>query len=290
MNVLTSVAGANGSHGEELIPFPVVDSNLLLQHLSGSSIRDYLGCSLRYYFRKVEGRAESPSLNLIVGHSVHAALQHHYLARWREQPVDGEAVVAAFEAAFASEIGEGIAGETAVSVTAKRECGVRMVKAYLDSDHCKASPAPVAVEVALRERFDGLSADMVGQVDLVLPAEDGGLIPVDFKTIANQPDTQLEGFLHETQTVLYQLLVEAATGVRVSAREIVFITKHKAPRVVVHRIPRAGDEAIARFHAMAQAAYDGILNRRWSPQPGMACSWCSFRAECATWAGEGVQS
>ena len=286
MNVLAPPPTRNGTHGGDLIPFPVHDTNLLLQHLSGSSIKDYLGCSLRYYFRKVEGREEAPSLNLILGHAVHAALQAHYLTRWREQASDEALVINAFHEAYSAEVGDGIPGETAESIADKQELGERMVRAYLQSDHCLNAPTPVAVEVALRERLHGMPTDMVGQVDLVLPSADGGLIPVDFKTIANQPNTELEGFLHETQTVLYQLLVEGSTGGRVDGREIVFITKHKQPRVIVHRIPRAGAESIARFRAMATAAYDGILNRRWSPQPGMACAWCSFRDACAGWTGK----
>lgn len=257
-------------------------------HLSASSIKDYLGCSLRYYFRKVVGLPDPGSINLHLGSAVHAALQAHFLSRWRgEEPVR-ETSLGAFNECFDALV----AGDAAVKpddAAKKRDLGVLMVETYLDSEHCRDAPVPVAVEVALREDFARITTPLVGQVDLVVPDQSGeGLVPVDFKTVANQPDLHMEGFLHEAQLVLYQLLVESATGGRVSGREIVFITKHKVPRIVVHRVPRASDEAIERFWQMAGAALDGIREERFYPQPGTACAWCAFKESCSRWTGEGV--
>jgi CRISPR/Cas system-associated exonuclease Cas4 (RecB family) len=284
---VTAVSHGNGVAGGDLVPYPVQDTRLLLSHLSGSSIKDYLGCSLRYYYRKVEGREEPVSVNLVLGRAVHAGLQRLYLGRWRGEPVSEEEIIAAVDDTYTGDLVDTVVDSDDVS--SKRDLGIKMIRAYLASDHCVNAPVPVAVEVALRGRFRDLPTEMVGQVDLVLPGDDGALIPVDFKTIANQPNTEIEGFLHETQTVLYQLLVEDATGARVGGREIVFITKHKEPRVIVHRVPRAGPAAVKRFEAMAKAAYNGILNRNWVPQPGMACAWCGFRDLCSVWGGEEVK-
>jgi len=48
----------------------------------------------------------------------------------------------------------------------------------------------------------------------------------------------------------------------------------------------AGPRRKERVIAMLRAAIDGITARRFHPQPGMQCSWCQFRNECAKWKGD----
>jgi len=259
-----------------------------LDHWSASSVKDYLGCSLRYFFKRVEGLPETPSANLHLGSAVHHALQAHYRNRWRGNPHDSELVLSAFEDAFGSEDPELPVPWKPGEWETKRELGRKMVDAYLDSDHTRSERPVVAVEVALREKMGPVRTDMVGQVDLVLGAGDGGLVPVDFKTIANTPNVEMEAFQHELQMVLYQLMVENATGGKVSSREIVFITKHKTPKVIVHSMPRATNAQIERFWRMVERAEEGVLRGEWAPQPAMHCAWCSFRKECAQWTGKEV--
>lgn len=275
----------NGVHGDH--PDPIGAKPTAPDYLSPSSVRDYLGCSLRYYFRKVEGLPDTPSLNMVLGRAVHAGIQAHYLDVWRGGQPDREGALAAYHEVYLHDAREhGLQDDPDHDV--KQTKGQAMLEAYLDSDHCRDTHDPVAVEVALRDAIPGFPVAVAGQVDLVRRASSAGVVPVDFKTIANQPDTEMEGFLHETQTVLYQILVEAATGERVAGREIVFITKHKSPRVVVHEIPRASPEAVQRVRRMVEYAYSGIRMGRWSPQPGTACAWCSFRQACRDWTGKGV--
>lgn len=261
---------------------------VLLDHLSASAVKDYLGCSLRYYFKRVAGLPEESSPNLHLGSAVHHALQAHFRNRWRGNPTDPELALTAFEEAFDHEDPDFPVSWKPGLWETKRDLGRRMVDSYLESAHATEERPVVAVEVALREKLGPVRTEMVGQVDLVL-GEEEGLVPVDFKTIANQPDTEFEAFQHSLQMVLYQLMVEAATGGRVSSREIVFITKHKSPRVVVHRIPRATDSEIERFWKMVERAEQGVLRGEWAPQPAMHCAWCSFRSECMNWTGREVR-
>jgi putative RecB family exonuclease len=143
---------------------------------------------------------------------------------------------------------------------------------------------PLGVEVKLEEDFPELPSPLLGYIDLVRP----GNIPVDFKTCAATPNVELEAFNHELQLTAYQLLIEEATGERVEGRELVFITKTKIPKVITLRLPPATEQDKARFWSIAQAAVDGIYHERFVPQPGMACSWCSFRKECKAWTGGAV--
>lgn len=264
-----------------LIPFPVKSSDGVLDHLSPSGIKDYLGCSLRFYFKRVLKLPEPASQALHLGKSVHAAIQAFWLAKWRGGDTDTETISKAFLVAFNALLeADGVQyteGERKKSIVK----GDAVVRAYLDSDHAKSDERPVGVEVRLEEHLGSIPSPLLGYIDLVRP----GNVVVDFKTCASTPNVELEGFLHELQLIAYQLLVEASTGEPVTARELVFLVKTKTPKVIVHRMKPADSHAIERFWSMAEAATDAIYHERWTPQPGMHCSWCPYRRECAQWKG-----
>ncbi len=265
----------------KVVAFPLKSSDGCLTHISASSLKKFLGCSLQWYFSKVLKLKEPTSPSLHLGKAVHAGLQAYNVARWRDEPHDTQVVLKAFYKALSEQ-------EESDPVQFKEgeqrkitDAGENLLNAYLDSDYAELDEKPIGVEVKLEEDFPQLPSPLLGYIDLVRP----GNVPVDYKTCAATPNLALETFQHELQLTAYQLLVEEATGEEVEARELVFLVKTKTPKVIVHRIPPADQAAKDRFWAIAQAAVDGIYHERFYPQPGMACSWCSFRKECSTWRG-----
>jgi len=271
-------------------PTSVARVETLLEYLSPSAVKDYLGCSLRYFFGRVLRLPQPASESLVLGKAVHAALRLLHLARWRDEPFEPQTALTEFDEALHEFIE---ADELSLSVDdldALKTKGRDMVDAYSRSEHCSDGRKVLGVEIALREHFPHLPADLAGQVDLILETPEGELVPVDFKTCANTPNPEIEAFQHELQLVFYQLLIEAATERKVAYREIVYITKHKTPRVIVQQIPAADEIAIERFWRMIESVHDGVLDERWVPQPGMQCAWCSFRRDCVRWSGKGGAS
>ncbi len=265
----------------QLIAFPLKSSDGALEYISPSSLKLYLTCSLKFYFKKVLQLPEPSSPALVFGKAVHAALQAFWLARWRDGDTSAETIVQAFKDALAHmATSENITfkdGELD-KLTVK---GESLIQAYLASDHAKSKGKPVGVEVKLEEHFPELPSPVLGYVDLVKP----GNVVVDFKTCASTPNLDLEAFQHSLQLTAYQLLVEEATGSKVRARELVFLVKTKEPKVIVHSLPPASEADIARFWAMAEHAVKGIYEEAWVPQPGMHCAWCAFRQQCSQWTG-----
>jgi putative RecB family exonuclease len=268
----------------EIVALPMKSSDGALTHISASSLKLYLGCSLKYYFKKILKLEEPTSPAFHLGKAVHAGLQAFHQGRWRGQSHNEVVVLEAYYAALAEQ-------EVTDPVEYKKgerekllEKGETILKAYLDSDHAKMADIPLGVEVKLEEEFGELPSPLLGYVDLVR----AGNIPVDFKTCAATPNVELEAFNHELQLTAYQLLIEEATGEKVEGRELVFLVKTAKPKIIVHRIPPATEHDKARFWSIAQAAVDGIYHERFYPQPGMACSWCSFRKECSQWTGGAV--
>lgn len=270
------------SNGQcRVLALPMKSSDGALTHISASSLKLYLGCSLKYYFKKILTLDESTSPALHLGKAVHAALQAYHIARWRNESHDRQVVLKAYYKALADQEVECPVEFKKDEKTKLTVCGENLVNAYLDSDHAKVTDTPIGVEVRLEEDFPQLPSPLLGYIDLVRP----GNIAVDFKTCASTPNVELEAFNHELQLTAYQLLIEAATGEAVEGRELVFLVKTKTPKVIVHRLPPATEADKARFWSIAQAAVDGIYHERFYPQPGMACSWCSFREECSQWTG-----
>lgn len=249
-------------------------------YISPTAAKSYLGCSLRFYFERVIciPKPTSPALHL--GKAVHAALQSFHLARWRGGNDSAEAVAQAFEEALVrleKEEGPANYGDDAKREKSHAD-GLRILAAYLDSSEAMKEK-PRGVEVMLTEKIGGLSVPLTGVVDLVRQ----NLTPVDFKSAASRPDPQQAIFDHEVQLVSYQMLLEEVTGETPPSLDLVFLVKTKTPQVIKVSSPPADQKRKDRVVTMLETAVTGIASQRYHPQPGMHCSWCSFRKECAQW-------
>ena len=252
----------------------------LPEHISPSAAKAYLSCSLKFFYERVARlpRKTSPALHL--GKAIHAALQQFHLARWRDGDTTPEAVAASYEEAFIrleTEEGPVRFKDDAAREKARLD-GLRVVAAYLDSPEVPKEK-PRAVEVLLKEDIDGLAVPLTGAMDLI----EGDYTPVDFKSAASRPDAAHAAFDHEIQLVSYQLLMERAVGVSPPRLDLLFLVKTKTPQVIRVSSPPADAARKSRVVRLLDTAVKGIAEGRFHPQPGMQCSWCEFRNECAKW-------
>ncbi|BCU76856.1 PD-(D/E)XK nuclease family protein [Luteolibacter sp. LG18] len=263
-------------------PVAPMVTNCYPAHISPTSAKNYLGCSLRFYFEKVAGIRKPTSPALHNGKAIHAALQAFHLARWRGGDDSPDAIAQAFEDAYSRlEREEGpVSYPDANRREVERLAGLRVVAAYLDSPEA-LNDRPKGVEVKLTETLPGLSCPLTGAMDLVR----GNLVPVDFKSASTKPDPGHAAFDHELQLVSYQLLIEAATGESPPSLELVFLVKTKMPQVIRVSSLKASRTRKARVVSMLETAVQGIAEGRFHPQPGMHCSWCQYRRECLRWQG-----
>ena len=252
----------------------------LPDHISPTSAKSYLGCSLRFYFERVACIRKATPVALHLGKAVHAALQAFHLARWRGADDSPSTIAEAFDKSF-TELERDEGPVNFDDPDAREKCrldGLRVVAAYLDSPEAMKEK-PRAVEVLLKENIPGLSVPLTGAMDLV----EGNFTPVDFKSAAAKPDPGNAAFDHEIQLVSYQLLMEAATGVVPPALDLVFLVKTKTPQVIRVSSAPADAHRKRRVIALLETAVQGIAADRHHPQPGMQCSWCQYRNECMAW-------
>lgn len=252
-----------------------------LAYLSASRLKSFLTCRLRFYCEKVLGLKAPASPALQVGKSVHAGLQHFNLARWRGGDASPAATLQAYDKAY----GELEAAEPVDYGDSPRQdsidTGRRVLDAFLRSELARDPRRVLGVEAYLRQESGDLPLPLVGVVDLVVE----GNTPVDYKTVAATPNLDDEGWQHEIQMTIYALLVKDATGEDPGPGELVHLVKLKTPKIIKQVLPAVTQVQIDRFRALADVYVDGVSREDYHPSPGMSCRWCSYRTQCAVWAG-----
>lgn len=252
-----------------------------LGYLSASRLKSFLTCRLRFYFEKVMGLKTPASPALQVGKTVHAALQYYNLARWR----GGDASPAATRQAYDKAFGELEVAEPVDYGDSSRQdsidTGSRVLDAFLGSELARDPRRILGVEAYLRKESGDLPLPLVGVVDLVVE----GNVPVDYKTVAATPNIEDEGWQHEIQMTIYALLVKDATGEVPGPGELIHLVKLKSPKVIRQVLPPVTQVQIDRLKALVDVYADGVSRQDYHPSPGMSCRWCSYRTQCAAWAG-----
>ena len=252
-----------------------------LAYISASRLKSFLACRLKFYFEKVLGLKPPASPALQVGKAVHAALQSYNLARWRRGDTSPAATLQAYDKAY----GELEAAEPVDYGDSSRQdsidTGSRVLDAFLGSELARDPRRVLGVEAYLRKESGDLPLPLVGVVDLVVE----GNVPVDYKTVAATPNLEDEGWQHEVQLVAYNLLLRDATGEEPGPGELIYLVKLKSPKAIRQVLPPVTQTQVDRLKALADVYVDGVSREDYHPSPGMSCRWCSYRTQCAAWAG-----
>ena len=251
-----------------------------LEYVSASRLKSFLTCRLRFYFEKVLALPRPVAPNLHLGRSVHAALQHYNLARWRGGDTSETAVLAAYAKAFANPEGGAVSFDSPADAEEAESKGASVVSLFLQQQPPNA-PRPMGVEVRIEADLPSLALPLLGVIDLV----QADRTTVDYKTVGAAPNLAFEAWLHQTQLTAYALLIEDATAEASPGSELVFLVKTKTPRVISHRVAAPGQTERDRFSRLVEAYANGVTNEQYYPSPGMHCAWCDFRGECAGWKG-----
>jgi CRISPR/Cas system-associated exonuclease Cas4 (RecB family) len=248
----------------------------LTQTVSASRLSTWLQCRLKFHLRYVAGVPKPPTAALHVGKTVHAVLQQWNLARWRNAPLDGDAITAVFEQAWSAQSEEAAAWKGEEEADSKVNA-LAVIQTYLRETPIPLDEKPEGVEVSVEMDLTshGLPT-LVGVLDLVRA---GGRI-VDFKTTGRTPDPKMVRHTTEVQTTGYALLYREATGKRESGIELHHLVKLKTPKLVVTEAGPATDLQINRLFHLIDAYVDDLERRDPVPAPGLQCASCEFFNEC----------
>lgn len=262
-------------------------------HISHSQMSCYSSCSLRYFYRYVEGRkAEFISVSLPFGSAIHTALATYYRGIKNNQIEPLEAITDTFKTCLSLDIDN---AEVPVSYTKNMPdrdtlivAGSRMIESYLksiDPNEYDVVEIELPLAASLYNPADRQPIDykLVGVVDLLLRNKSGDLIVVDFKT--SSKSMSQSSVDDNIQLTSYSYLISSNRHVTPTASvECRFdvLLKTKEPKLQQINTIRTKEDR-KRFAKIASAVLSGVSNRVFYPVQGFLCSTCEYSNSCKNW-------
>lgn len=263
-------------------------------HISFSQAWLYLNCSLKYYFRYVQGAPpEKASIAPMFGTAIHRAVERYYRdILLGKNPAGLEALKVIFSESLQSEV-----ASSKVPISYKKDLpdekrAIEMGNRILDVAYPDLQPSSdtvvAGVEVPLSAQLtdvQGNPVDMAlkGFIDLVLLKGDVNPVVVDFKT-AKQAKSQ-DAADKDLQMSVYAYLLAgndyADSSYPVTCQFGVF-RKLKTPKfetVITVRDQTHTD----RLLKLLNAVLAGIENRVFIPNHSWLCIDCEFANACRAW-------
>jgi len=242
-------------------------------HFSHSQLRAYQICSMRYYWKYVEGIREPKSSELALGSSIHRTIEFDY--RHKMKSGRNEALSAKqdlFVEAFREEVRQGVLFPEWEKPEDVEKQGVELIKVHHAEVAVNANP--VSVEKFIEVRIPHISVPIVGWIDVVEETESGRVIK-DHKTSGRRYSEDAASF--DLQLALYS----AAEGIKSVAFDV--FVKNKKP--YIQKVP--GEVSpLFRSYALGiyRQVYRCIEQGIFFPQaPGKwPCSpaWCYYWDRC----------
>jgi CRISPR/Cas system-associated exonuclease Cas4 (RecB family) len=284
--IAASTTPMGASNGRASSPNEIAKSITGRDYLSYSQVTTYQNCKLKWFFTYVESaEPESIAAPLLLGSSVHAALQHHLEGQLAaERPATIDELMNVFREKWKAE-----ARDTAIEYSwgentdSQADVAKRMLVEFLASPYSRPEGQTLGIEETLRVPLHPEIPDLVAKVDLIA-AVDHELVITDFKTTRSMwgPDTAAE---HAVQLHMYAEAAKCIAedlGLRLRLRFIV-LTKAKSPKVQAIEIatdPRIVMGASKIIRNVFKSMQSGVVY----PSPSaMNCSGCPFKQRCANW-------
>ncbi len=256
-------------------------------HLSHSSLRTYIDCSLRFRLSRIDKIPPAfRSSNLILGSAIHKVMEKYYLALQEEKHVPepdlNNTLSNYLDHACSSDpevfFKKGESKETLI------EQGEGLIRCFLNEVPEEKSRI-LGVEVPFSINLPGLDVKIIGGIDLLLEDEGGSISIFDHKTAAKTPS---EKDVHGSdQLTLYQMAVKASGY---QDREIVLgintLVKTKTPKfeqLYTTRDENDEQRLIRKFQEVSRGIEAGIFLPNDS---SWLCGSCEYKTACKNWAAE----
>jgi len=258
-------------------------------YVSPSRLNCWLGCTLKFKFKYIDGIVTPTTPSLFVGKCCHRALETFYRHRMLGVTLEAGDVVRRLEASWDQTVeDQGMKFASAADEQTLRSQVAGLVRTYL-AQLPADEPQPLAVEASMETPLvdpatgEDLGIPLLGIADLVLEDAAGPVI-IDFKTSARSgPPFEIT---HEVQLSSYAYLYRRLTGRQESGLEVRSLIKTKTPKVAVQAYPARDETHFRRLFAVVREYLDALDKGTFNFRPGFGCSMCEFREKhCRAWRG-----
>ena len=258
---------------------------VVFDHLSFSAISLFQSCPLRFFFRYFLGLPEETiSASLVLGASLHQAVQYHFEQLLAGQPPpDLDTLLAVFQDHWQTYESQAIQyGKTENRDTLGRLAD-RMLRTFLRSEFAQPQGVILGVEEELRAAIIPGCPDLLARVDLVIETEDAQQV-LDFKTARS---TWSADKVEEAapQLLLYSDLAKTLTDGKPLRLSFAVLTKTQSPVLSLHDVPM-DPKQVERTKRTVERVWKAIQSRHFYPVPSpLQCPTCPYRQPCRTWKG-----
>ncbi|MGB0766265.1 MAG: RecB family exonuclease [Phycisphaeraceae bacterium] len=250
------------------------------RHISWSQLSGYRGCPRRWHFSHVEGVEPSHvSSALLLGSAFHDAVQYHFEQRLIGDAPNHDALCDVFHQAWDDQVNDiPIRYSKGEDEASSKATGVRMLKAFQESELASPPGTIVAVEETFSGRLHPELPTLTARVDLCYLTDDA-LTVLDWKTSRSRwPATKVQE--SADQLVIYgQLAGELAHDVPVQLSFGV-VSKAAKPAVQKLDVPTESSERAGAVISQLLPIYQGMKSGIDYPNPSPMCSGCSYKHRC----------
>ena len=245
------------------------------KHISVSQVKMFLRCPLQYKFRYIDGLKIPATGSLLLGKSIHSALEGNYSQKIEtKQDLPAENVLALFSDRWEKEVKETIFDDDEKAGAVKDD-GIKLVTVY----HQQIAPLiePRHVEKEFNLAFENVSYTLKGIIDLV---DVTGTI-IDHKTAKRSMSP--DDVASDIQLTCYALAYRSVFGAREKELRFDVMVRTKVPKL--QQIPTTRtDGDIQRFLKILGFVSKAIQSGIFYPcEDRQTCSWCGYRGLCEKW-------
>ena len=253
------------------------------RHVSFSQINMWRGCPQRYWFSYVtKATPDFISASLLFGSAVHSALEVYYQAIMEDRLLGPEALLQAYEEAWADQA----EGGTPIKYSKDEDAGSlqatarRLLQAFVESAAARIDGTILALEETVRACLHPDLPDVLSRVDLAYRSE-GTIVVIDFKTSRCRWSTT-KAAESADQLMLYR---HAALGLAEEQEpriDTAFIVLVKTKTPTIERFDVLTNERRAeRTVRMMLPVWRAIAVGEPYPNPNpINCGSCPFKSQC----------
>jgi len=277
---------SGNGHLKPLTPGEIAEAITGKNYLSYSQISLFQACTLKWYFTYVEkAQPEMISSALLLGSSIHAAIQHYLECQMAaEKAPSVDQLMEVFQVTWKEEAKQ-IPVEYSREENADSQAALakQMLAAFLSSPLSNSEGQTLGIEETLRVSLHPDLPDLVAKVDH-LAGVNHELVVTDFKTTrsmwgsatAEEHADQLHLYAEAVKTIAEDL------NVPVKLR-FVILTKAKTTKVEAIEI-KADPMKVQRSTMIIQNVFKAMQTGVVYPSPNtMNCSGCPFKKRCDNW-------
>jgi putative RecB family exonuclease len=255
-----------------------------IEHLSYSSINQYVECGLQYRFRKIDNLTpEHTSDALVFGSCVHKVLARfnkqrsghinckaHDLTRWFEE----------FWVGSTKNNGQ-IKYSNGNDFDTCLERGKKLLEIFHENNSHITEYSIMEIEKEFRLELEDFPYPIIGYIDLVERDEEGNLLITEYKTSGKSySSSQVD---RHDQVTLYHMAIQNMFPENQVISKIDVLIKTKVPKFEQYYTYRDSDDH-QRFIKTAREVAKGIQAGVFIPNRGSwKCSSCEYKTACDNW-------